>query len=417
MAKKRLQSRNNEVKENSTQNRNLSLETPDPAPPEIKSRKPIKTLKCFVSSSFSSRLDRLGELLNTQVSKKVFDATSGDISFKHSYRIKWVRLDQAPFSRQTIHQNVSVAMRASHFCIADVTSEYKHDDADRKHKTRCPSPSVMHEIGFAHGLDVPVFLIGENGSHRELPANLEGSLVSQYEKQVLEANGEGVSNHEAEVKRFTDHLASTIVQHVKDVNSPRPPGEYHVEGFRQRRRVDLPYMMRNARYRIYILTTNLDYIVQKLLGSIEYAIVRNKEVADSPNFDDYDDEFATPGNPSFKVDIQTMDPESVVTNARAKQINVDVASYRDSLRSSLEKMRSFATEHKTHVGIEVGVYVTLPTLILFVVDDTVVFSAPFPSTQSRLTPHFVIENDDVAVQQFISYFFSVKSQATQQTLM
>lgn len=202
---------------------------------------------------------------------------------------------------------------------------------------------------------------------------------------------------------------------IKIVGTPRTPGEFQVEGYKQRRRVDLPYMMRNARYRIHILTTNLQYIVDRLIPSIEYAIKKNGtgvfEESGCSSFHDY----ASPGNPSFKVDIQTMDPESIVTNARAKQLNENVASYRDSLRSSLEKVRIFANEYNGTV--EVGTYVTLPTLILFLVDDTVVFSAPFPSTKSRLTPHFVITSDDVAIHQFLSYFFSVKSQAAQQTLL
>ena len=54
---------------------------------------------------------------------------------------------------------------------------------------------------------------------------------------------------------------------------------------------------------------------------------------------------------------------------------------------------------------------------MFVIDDTVIFSVPFSSQRSRLVPHFIIANDPRTIQQFIDYFFIVKSRTGGQTLL
>lgn len=193
---------------------------------------------------------------------------------------------------------------------------------------------------------------------------------------------------------------------IDKAGAPLTPGDFTVEGYRLRRTVDLPYLIRNAKYRVYVLTTNMEYVNERLLEPIKYALDLN--IYKHPDSNE-------PLNKSFKVDILTMDPESIVTNARAKQLSVNVAKFRDILRESLNSIIKLSSEYPNNV--EIATYVSLPTLIMFVIDDMIVCSVPFPSQQSRLVPHFVIAHDDVTIQQFISYFFSVKSQAGREILL
>jgi len=266
--------------------------------------------------------------------------------------------------------------------------------ADRK----SPNPSVMHEIGYATALGIPVFLIGETTSSDHLPANLKGFLVNEYDVSNLENGG---------TTDFSKKLAKTITNLISKADAPLiSPGEFNVDGYRLRRKVDLPYLIRNSKYRVYILTTNAQYINERLRKSIEYALLNN--TAPGPNNEE-------PINKSYMVDVLTMDPESIVTNARAKQLNVSVESFRDTLREHLKEIREFALDYESN--FQVSTYVSLPTLIMFVIDDMIVCSVPFPSQQSRLVPHFVIAHDVVTIQQFISYFFSVKSQAGSEILL
>ncbi len=265
---------------------------------------------------------------------------------------------------------------------------------------RSPNPSVMHEIGYARGLDIPVVLIGEKNTSHHLPANLKGFLVCEYKVHDLKSK----TDHE-----FVSRLADTIVGQIARVGTPMAPGEFRIEGYRYREQVDLPYLVKNARHRILILTTNLQDINSRLQEPIKYALEHNVgQSAPLPS--------EGPRHPNLKVDILTMDPESIVTNARAKQLNRNVVDYRNDLREACAEMKKFGETFEPGV-VELGTYVSLPTLIVFIIDDIVVWSVPFPSQQSRMVPHFVVSHDDITIQQFVSYFFSVKSQAAVTTLI
>jgi hypothetical protein len=419
-----------------------------------KQEKPICEISCFISSPFSGRFGKTHKILGEKVTKLVEEITRENIQFRQIFRITWNRLDNAPFIAQNIQKNVLSSIKNSHLLVADITpqfikiqkkssgleemSESKLGNPTKPSKPtkeiKSPNPSVMHEIGFATALGIPIFLIGEKGTSKNLPANLKGFLVAEYPKKVrvslqdsvkAEAEedmfsaqlAENITNsihnasdslalREKEGDIFSSNLAETITNVIKNAGAPLTPGEFVVSGYRLRRAVDLPYLIRNSKYRVYILTTNIEYVTERLLDPIKYALDFNTTLQSGSQ---------EPLNKSYKVDILTMDPESIVTNARAKQLSANVAKFRDILRYSLGTMVEFANTYSDN--IEIATYVSLPTLILFVIDDIIVFSVPFPSQQSRLVPHFVISHDDVTIQQFISYFFSVKSQAGREILL
>jgi hypothetical protein len=376
----------------------------------MEEEKPKYEITCFISTPFAERFKKTHQVLSENVSKRVEEITKEDIRFRHVFKLIWNRLDNAPFIAQNIQLNVLSSIKKSHLLVADISSQYvkieKNDiiESDKKTKpkpkVKSPNPSVMHEIGFATALGIPIFLIGKRGSSKHLPANLKGFLVSEYDKKELVETDINYTNE------FSNNLAETITNVIDKAGAPLTPGDFTVEGYRLRRTVDLPYLIRNSKYRVYVLTTNIEYVNERLLEAVKYALDSN--ITQHPGSNE-------PLNKSFKVDILTMDPESIVTNARAKQLSVNVAKFRDILRESLESIKKFSKEYPNNV--EIATYVSLPTLIMFVIDDMIVCSVPFPSQQSRLVPHFVIAHDDVTIQQFISYFFSVKSQAGSEILL
>jgi hypothetical protein len=387
----------------------------------VQEEKPICEISCFISSPFSARFGEIHAILSESVSEKVEKITSENVQFRQTFRLIWNRLDNAPFIAQNIQRNVLSSIEKSHLLVADITPQFtkkKKNESDKQSKASAPNPSVMHEIGFATALGIPIFLIGERGTSKYLPANLKGFLVSEYDRKLISKRGQVTLSTDAETSmddkydgaeerdNFSRNLAETITNVILMAGAPLTPGAFVVNGYRSRRAVDLPYLIKNSKYRVYILTTNIDYVNDRLLDDIRYALEFNTKPKDG---------YQEPLNRSYKVDILTMDPESIVTNARAKQLSASVATFRDILRQSLEKMIKFAKDFSDNV--EIATYVSLPTLILFVIDDMIVFSVPFPSQQSRLVPHFVISHDDVAIQQFVSYFFSVKSQAGKEILL
>lgn len=377
----------------------------------MEDEKPKYEITCFISSPFAERFKKIHQVLSENVSKRVEEITTKDIRFRHVFKLIWNRLDNAPFIAQNIQKNVLSSIKKSHLLVADISSQYeKIEESDinemvkkTEPRVKSPNPSVMHEIGFATALGIPIFLIGKRGSSEHLPANLKGFLVSEYDKEELV---ETDTNDTNDTNEFSNHLAETITNVIDKAGAPLTPGDFTVEGYRLRRTVDLPYLIRNAKYRVYVLTTNMEYVNERLLEPIKYALDLN--IYKHPDSNE-------PLNKSFKVDILTMDPESIVTNARAKQLSVNVAKFRDILRESLNRIIKLSSEYPNNV--EIATYVSLPTLIMFVIDDMIVCSVPFPSQQSRLVPHFVIAHDDVTIQQFISYFFSVKSQAGREILL
>lgn len=325
----------------------------------------------------------------------IVEYTEKHLNLRTSYSVDWLRLDKAAFTALSLPQNVFQGIKKCHILIADVTPEYNlHKKSTNGKANDCPNPNVMHEIGYATAMGIPVFLIGSKGSSSKMPANLRGSLVAEYNQTALD--------EPKEQEEFCRILSETIVNYIAETGMILSPPNFLIRGYKQRRHVDLENLIRSSRYRIYILTTNLDYVHSKLAGPISDALKFNLDGS-------------SPRNSSYKVDILTMDPESIVTNARARQLNVDVAEYRDSLRQSLKEMRVFEKTYPQ--SITVSTYITLPTMILMVVDDIAVWSVPFPSQQSRLVPHFVSSQDELTTQQLISYFFSVKSQTGGSSLL
>jgi len=86
--------------------------------------KPVYELKCFVSSSFTDRLDFVHRVLNEKVAEELKKITSSDRAFRHRFSVTWNRLDEAPYLAENIQKNVLDSIRSSHFLVADITPQF-----------------------------------------------------------------------------------------------------------------------------------------------------------------------------------------------------------------------------------------------------------------------------------------------------
>jgi hypothetical protein len=312
-------------------------------------------IDCFISMPFSDDFDNVYNygLQNLQDHVKIVT-------------LHLIRLDKQAYRKRRIEENVLRHIDTSDLLLADIT---RHPTSGQ------PNVSVVHEIGYAQGRRTPVILIGQTGSHENLPANLKGSFVQEYDRS------------DETFTRFTRDLARQLEEIIKGQVLLRPRGDYQVECFTARHKIRLDRMMANATGRINILTTNLNYTATFLKTALREAVSANQN------------------NPTFKVEILTMDPESDVANARALQLGGPIRQYRDELRRSLDEIRDVFADVPQ---VEIATHRTLPTQMTFVIDDTVVTGIVSLGQQSREGIHFVLYKLPAAANDFLSHFRSLK---------
>ncbi|NOT86172.1 MAG: hypothetical protein HOP02_15660 [Methylococcaceae bacterium] len=285
-----------------------------------------------------------------------------------AYRLKIIRLDESAYRKQRIQENVLAHIDTSDLLIADIS---------RYPKSPSPNVSVMHEIGYAAGRRLPVVLIGSPETLKALPSNLQGDIVTVYDHET-----------DHDYSRFAVKLAHQLEATISEKVLPRVRGEYQLEGFSGRNGVHLDYLISLARQRVFILTTNLSYTASYLCEAIKEAVERNK------------------GNPDFRVEILTMDPESNVANERAVQLGRTARVYRDELRESLEHLQRAFTGLK---NVEIMTYTSLPTQMTFIVDNHVVVAVVSMTELSREGTHFLLSDSPRGAEPFIGHFRAVKT--------
>ena len=319
--------------------------------------KKARPIECFISMPFSEEFDDVYTegLLNINDHIK-------------EYFVDFVRLDKNAYDQRRIEENVLKNIGHSNLLVADIS---RYPDSPQ------PNVSVMHEIGYACGKGIPFILIGKLGTHKKLPSNLKGSIVTEYDTEK-----------DKELKDFSHRLAKQFSKTIKEEVLTTVRGQFQAEVFSERYKINIPLLIENASRRIYILTTNLNYTFTSLRESIQSAINEND------------------GN--LKIELLTMDPESDVANARAMQLGRPIRQYRDELRSSLDNMRN---EFGSSPSVEIITYRSLPTQMTFIIDDTVVTAIVSLGHQSREGIHLVLAKTPEGVEPFLSHFRVLKTLA------
>ncbi|RJP79259.1 MAG: hypothetical protein C4522_10390 [Desulfobacteraceae bacterium] len=332
------------------------------------------------------RFERLREAQAEGIDAKVivrgfvsmpFDPQWDDVWFKgiqvcadklNDYQLEFKRADREPYIERNLEFNVLRKIDQTELLVADVSPVQG---------SSLPNPSVMHEIGYAVGKELPVILIGLKNSHKSLPANLKGSILIEYELNKLDKF----------IGEFTSQIQKTI---TKEIASKRK-GDFVAQSFSNRNRINIPGLIVQAKQRVQMITTNLQFVFTNLKDSIDQALDSNRD------------------NPEFKVEILTMDPEGDTTNARAAQLGQRTRQYRDILRESLDNMRK---AYDGNSKVEIVTYSSLPTQITYIIDETVITSVISFGQLARRNIHFVVEaNRPKVSESFLAHFSSVKALA------
>ena len=317
------------------------------------------TVRCFISMPFSPEFDQV-YLNGISCISKILD----------DFKVEIIRLDKLVYQERGIEKNVLMNINNSHILIADI-SKYHYQDS---HQTNV---SVMHEIGYACGRNIPCILVGKKGSYQELPANLKGSIIIEYE-----------SENEQDLERFSHKLAEQVKKIIENEVFRKVKGQFQVEGFFTRFDIDMELLIENAKNHIYILTTNLNYIHTNLKASLEKVLKLNEN------------------NPQFKIDILTMEPESILTNVRATQLGKPLRTYRDELRAYYDYTKE---DFKDNPKVEISTYDSLPMPITFIIDETVITSTVSIGQLTRDRIHFAFNKMGDVTEQFLSDFRTLKA--------
>jgi hypothetical protein len=316
-------------------------------------------IRCFVSIPFSPDWNTIYFNGIQECANKLTD-----------YQLQFIRADRVPYIDPHLGFNVLKKIERSDMLLADVSPGKEAGE---------PNLNVMHEIGYARGKGLPVILIGVSGSYKSLPANLNGSILIEYKL--------------SEIDRFIGEFSSQIDKVITREITAKRKGDFTAQAFTCRECINIPSLIKNAKQRVQIITTNLHYVLTNLKDSIDQALDSNLS-----NFE-------------FKVEILTMDPEGDTTNARAAQLGERTKRYRDILRDSLEKMHD---AYSGNAKVEIVTYASLPTQITFIIDDTVITSVISFGQLSRRNIHFVLESNRPKVSEsFLTHFSSVKALAMQ----
>ncbi len=316
-------------------------------------------IRCFVSMPFDQQWDDLWFKGIQNCSDRLKD-----------YQIDFKRADREPYVQRQLEFNVLKKIDETHLLIADV-SEVAN--------SKLPNPSVMHEIGYAAGRDIPVIILGIKGSHKNLPANLSGSILIEYELTKLD--------------KFIGELTQQLNETIESEIISKVKGDFAVQCFTSRNRIGIPSLIENANSRIQIVTTNLQFIQTNLKGSLDKALEKNKD------------------NPEFKVEILAMDPEADTTVARSAQLGRRTRQYRDELRESLDAIQK---AYEGNTKVDIVTYKSLPTQITFIIDDTVITSVISFGQLARGNIHFVLDaNRQKVPESFLAHFSSVRALSVQ----
>ena len=321
----------------------------------------VEEFDCFVSMPFDKTTDF------------VFDESISKINryLEGKCKLNLIRLDKQAYKKRRIEDNVLKYIDSADLVIADIS---------KQPTSLQPNVSVMHEIGYATGKEIPFILIGKKGTYEDLPANLMGSIIVEYD-----------NDNDKSLQNFSGRLADQIVKIIEDNNLLSSlKAEHYVKCFEERPLKGLIGLIGKAKHRVYVLTTNLSYTNTFLKPAIIKALEINKS------------------NPRFKVEMLTMDPESDVANARAIQLGRPIREYRDELRKSLDEMKIDLQKYRPMV--EIIPYKTLPNQMVFIIDDNVVFCVVSFGQQSREGYHFLLSKK-TTIDPFLAHFRSLKTLA------
>ncbi len=234
-------------------------------------------------------------------------------------------------------------------------------------------PCVLWETGYAQKLGLPtVYMLGMKlwGEHIPITVGVPDILYYEDDRTCFGTIPSKLSEYLIKACEAAD------LKLRKQSEMIRGPS-YNVTCYANRHALRFPEKIKEAKTRIEILTTNIDYFVNpsKL----------NRE--DQFNLEYFEEALER----GVQITILTMDPDSNLVVERSKQIDPqykdDVYRYREELRKAILKFYNKFSQQIRKGSLVLDLYNSLPTLMMYVVDDTVYVPCMAGHTRSRNCLH------------------------------
>jgi hypothetical protein len=236
-------------------------------------------------------------------------------------------------------------------------------------------PSVLWETGYAQKLELPsIYLLD-----RKLWGQPAPILIGVPDTLYYDGN-------ESAFNLIPPLLSEYLIKacQAADLRRRRSSEKflgpvYNVTCYHDRASLNFPQKLRDARQRIHILTTNIDYFV-------------NPQSSSNNNEEQFHlEDFEKALDRNVQITILTMDPDSNLVVERSKQIDPqykdDVYRYREELRQAILVFYRKFSRHIQEGGLVLKLYDSLPTQMIYVVDDTYFVPSMAGHTRSRNCIH------------------------------
>lgn len=255
--------------------------------------------------------------------------------------------DRVSFQRADINQkglnflrSIWSNIKSCDFVLADISPYSTKRGQQEKYMPF--NPNVFYEIGYAKALNKPTIAIS-HGERKRPPVNLTDCIVQWY------TWGE---DPDKDSDNLVSILTPALVDAIRDVKKESRilSTSYPVGCYSDRKIAGIDRCIEAARREINILQTNLETVIGYIV-SIKKAI-----------------ESARKEGGKIRVRILTLDPDSYFAEFRAKQLTVEVATYRQELHKHI---KAFFKVLGTYPEVEIRIYDDFPTQIVFMADDNV----------------------------------------------
>jgi len=253
-----------------------------------------------------------------------------------------------PLSISSLEEHLKTHIDNCDFCIAEISQL---------------NPNVMFEFGYAVGIEKPVIIMVQKGIR--VPDDFSGRLYFEYKLD--------------EIELIPQRLRGFIEGAIDKLVAVEQKSIYSIKAFENRNISDLIVKIKCATDRIEILTTNLTSFINANL----HEIVRERLTEIK----------------GLRVRILTLDPESEFASKRARQMGASTRSFREELKSSLEKASN--TLNSFPDRCQISLYDEFPTQMTYIVDDNVYVNTISANQYARNNVVFKLKSSNPGVSKSI----------------
>jgi hypothetical protein len=284
---------------------------------------------------------------------KIYQSLKALERIRPSFPIEVYRADTQKYSKAELHAHVIQCVKRADFCVADFSGQ---------------NSNVLYETGYARGLGREVIVICRD--RNDVPTDLKELITVPYRIDDV------------------DHLSNDIDQHldrvilsVQELSAERAS---QVRYFSKRDDIFIRDSIHSATSEIHILQTNLSTIEANYMTELLSALR---------------------SNPTLRLRILTLDPQSIFVNFRGQQLGFreNISLYRGELEAALKgvhfQLRSFGER------AQIRIYDDFPTQIGFYFDDEIYACVVSATGRARDNCAFLLSSSIPGAQEsFVRHF-------------